>query len=251
MKCLRCGADIPPVESRAILSAYSMLCSECLAWLPWDSGKVRIHDPRREEGPDGAETDAAKSAAPPDIRAALRYRHDGLEIIRAVKFACDRRYLRIWVVLLIVLLDDISAARAGTLQPDLAAERLVLVPIPSSASGLFHRGWDPVARAARLAASMLDIRFWPCLSSNRGKSQKFLNLTQRSRDHGLSLDLQTPVEGRNQSATEGAASFTPSRSDTIVLFDDVVTTGATLGGAMAILRDAGFGNVYGAALAAD
>lgn len=116
---------------------------------------------------------------------------------------------------------------------------LVLVPVPTSPTALRRRGADLLADAAADATSRLRHRGVPMVT------RPMLEHLGRVRDQaGLSqVQRQKNLVGRFRCAACGP-------SDTVVLVDDVVTTGATLAEARRALEAAGVRVGGAAALAA-
>lgn len=113
---------------------------------------------------------------------------------------------------------------------------LVLVPVPLSKMRLKERGYNQVERIARKAAAKLPDVYLDT------------DLLIRTRD----TLPQTTLSGRaRRQNLKGAfaSSTSPDSEHTYIVFDDVVTTGATLSNALQALRDAGASRVLGLALA--
>ena len=110
---------------------------------------------------------------------------------------------------------------ASALRPD---QQLAVVPIPSTRAALRRRGYDPVLRLARAAGRAPVV---PALAHARDIDDS-AGLSARSRQRNLSGALVVAPRARTRVA--GRA---------VVLVDDVVTTGTTLGEAARALRAAG------------
>lgn len=111
-----------------------------------------------------------------------------------------------------------------------------VVAIPSSRQAVIRRGFNPAAELARYVASMLGLVWKPAaLSLNQPAGA--LAQKQRSQDQRWSYAQQ---------AFRWCAHSTPT---TVLVVDDVVTTGSTMHGAAVCAQSQGVQQVYGVALA--
>lgn len=126
---------------------------------------------------------------------------------------------------------------------ELAASSVLVVPAPSSAAARRRRGWHPVRDLARHTARRLRrrgtaARMLPALVQRAGVHDQ-ASLTADERMANLHGALAVPAQWRAL-----------VRGRPVLLVDDVLTTGATLGEAARALREAGAGPVAAATVAA-
>ncbi|MFL6025512.1 MAG: ComF family protein [Friedmanniella sp.] len=150
-----------------------------------------------------------------------------------------------------LLAVPLAAAVHGLLQYSGAAGPVLLVPVPSAAAAVRRRGYDATATLARLAARRLRpgyvVRVVPLLAQRRGvRDQAGLTAAERRRNLSSALRVRAaPPAGRL--LHRGCRPV--ARACSVVLVDDVVTTGSTLAEAARALRAAGV-PVLGAATVA-
>ncbi|GAB4221598.1 MAG: ComF family protein [Spirochaetales bacterium] len=151
------------------------------------------------------------------------YRNHGQEVILAYKSRGNER---------------LSLFFAELLLPVWRKEfpHLPVVPVPPRPEGLRTRGFDPVGRICRDLSRIASVPVLPMLYRRRGtQEQKRLNR-----------------EGREENLKEafflgGSGEIPP----TVVLLDDVFTTGTTLHRCGEVLKQGGVQEVYGLTLARD
>lgn len=108
--------------------------------------------------------------------------------------------------------------------------------IPSRSSALRVRGFNPAAELARYLARLLGLKMQYSMLGLQDQSE---NRAQKHRNQHQRWDYA-------QQAFKWQASNTPS---TLLLVDDVYTTGSTLHGAACCARQHGVDQVYGVTLA--
>ena len=116
----------------------------------------------------------------------------------------------------------------------------ILVPVPLHRSRQRDRGYNQAELLATELARRANVTVWPALIRRRA--------TQRQ--HGL--DRATRVRNLRQAMALSAVpppEGIQGGGRTVVLVDDILTTGATLEACAAVLRAAGVEGVYGFAVA--
>ncbi len=114
----------------------------------------------------------------------------------------------------------------------------VLVPIPLHAERLRDRGYNQAALLAQRLGRQTQTRVWPGLVRRRATA----------RQHGL--DRATRLRNlRDAIGVSPARPPTEVERMTVILVDDILTTGATLEASAGVLREAGVTAVYGFAIA--
>ena len=151
--------------------------------------------------------------------------------LRQALLAFKERGQRALVGPLAAYLGD--AVDAGRCRLGSSAGQPILVPVPSSRSAARQRGGDHLLRLAAEAAAPHGLPVLPALRlAGRGRDSSHLSAAQRSANLADRMQAQ-PV----------------STDRPVLIVDDIVTTGATLGEAARALRAAGW-QVAGAAVIA-
>jgi len=106
-----------------------------------------------------------------------------------------------------------------------------LVPVPPRPKKLREKGWDQIEDLVKDLSVYPQLTIYRCLRRQDGIPQKKLSKTDRA------VNLQGKIKL--------AVKTVP---DTLILLDDVMTTGATLEACARILKTAGCKKVYGLCL---
>ena len=114
-------------------------------------------------------------------------------------------------------LAELLLTRIGELPSD-----IVVTPVPTVSSHIRERGYDHMALVARELARNAHVGYAPLLVRTTTTKQRGENRRQRIVQARVAFAVRRQLPGR-----------------TVLLVDDVVTTGATLENAARALRDAG------------
>lgn len=121
--------------------------------------------------------------------------------------------------------------RVITWEPSWVCTADMLVPIPPTPSHLRQRGWNPLGVVADLVAEQLSLPLVEALVSGKAKDQRKLDRAMRAANRAGSIFLKPEY------------AEVMSHGSTIVLLDDVLTTGATCNAAAQALKGAGAARV--------
>lgn len=133
--------------------------------------------------------------------------------------------------------EEMGSATAAAVQEFVAATRgVVVVPVPTTAERIRKRGYNQAAMIALAAGRVLDVPVIEALERrSSARSQTALDPGQR-RDN---------VRGAFRASRAAGA----VRGATVILVDDVLTTGATVAAAAVTLHEAGASAVHVATFA--
>jgi predicted amidophosphoribosyltransferase len=156
--------------------------------------------------------------------AAVAYRGSGRAVVASVKFRGDRGPLP-WLV--VRLLDGLGAGGPGCVAP--AEDVAVVTWVPATGPHRRRRGVDGTELLARAVAAELGRPARRLLRRGAGPPQ--VGRPAAARREGPDLSARVTVDG------------------TVLVVDDVVTTGATASAAARAMRSAGASSVWFAAIA--
>jgi len=224
--CALCGADLFGSAASGV-----GLCAVCAARLEPEAGR-RCPSCGR---PLISERDVCmecRSAEPPGCdrtHALYRYGGDGATVLRAFKFGANRALAAFFALRLIEAATSL-ASETGPIE--------AWVPVPPRPGKIRKTGWDQVEAIARILeqlyngrrteAGTLPVR--RCLERLPSRSQKELNRGERGKNLIGKIRCVRPA---------------PTSA---LVFDDVITTGATLNACAGALKKAGTLRVYAIAL---
>jgi len=216
-ECLVCEAEVAEQGTlcaacfRGLTFIADPLCARC--------GVPFAHDGQAERGADGALLCPRCSASPPAFaaaRAALRYDDAARRLILPLKHA-DRTELALPLAR--------QMARAGAA---LLNHAEIIVPVPAHWRRLLTRRYN---QAALLAQALAALARLPCIPDALRRVRATPPLGERS-----AAERAVAVEGAFRLRARTASRIV---GHSILLVDDVMTSGATAEACARVLRDAG------------
>lgn len=163
--------------------------------------------------------------------AAFPHRDEAKRILRCLKYGGGR---------------SLAGPLAGQALPAFRALLAIsghapLVPVPLHRARHRERGYNQASLLAEALARATSLEVWPAIARRRStQRQHGLDRATRLRNLRNAMAYAPPVPGR-----DGPRAL----PETVILVDDILTTGATFEACAAILRAAGIRAVYGFAIA--
>ncbi len=165
-------------------------------------------------------------------RAAVDYRGRLRELIALYKLSGRREIGPLLAGLLVAGVGDALCGKT-------------VVPVPASPARLKRLGWDPVVELLRHLEKPLSIRISPLLRRFPGPQQKELGYDERLVNAASLFGLRRPSRRSSEGPRED------HRTRSVILFDDIFTTGATVSVCRGLLEDAHFDVAGSVTLAVD
>jgi ComF family protein len=220
--CAGCGRDLLDAHEawyglcRTCLEGFSLSggerCSSCGRPLISEQGQCL---PCRESAA-GSVFDGAFSLFP--------HTGGGRNLLGAYKFGKNLALGNVFAERILQALDRLP----------LSEPKRVLVPVPPRPGKIRRTGWDQMAYLAQLLKKEGSVTLCPCLKRLPSQSQKELNREDR----------QTNLRGKIRCVKPIPRDYARE----LILFDDVITTGATLDACARALKNAGARRVFALSL---
>lgn len=99
-----------------------------------------------------------------------------------------------------------------------------IIPIPANPKNTRARGFDHMAHIAKYLADMMNMKVLHCIGRYESKAQKLLDKQSRKDNMSNSLYIRSSIE-----------TMKLIRYHTILILDDIITTGATIDASIALL----------------
>jgi ComF family protein len=232
--CRLCGTPLINISRLPV-------CEDCLAAMrPMAGGLCAICGERLISGYAFSSAEAeplcglCRRAGPPFVKAAAYGSYEGglRELIHLLKYDSVRPAAN---VLGRMLVEAISH-----LEPALAGKRVVVVPVPLHGKKSRQRGFNQSELIARVALKLMQsphrFQLAPAALARRRETQSQIGLSRHQRRENM----------RGAFAVTRPADI---KSQTVLLVDDVFTTGTTASECARVLRRAGASKVYVATVA--
>ncbi len=132
------------------------------------------------------------------------------------------------------LADELTDAIRNSINTEGSEDKYIITNVPRRQRSIRKYGYDHSQELARRVAKRLNIEYRLLLKSKARHAQK--EMLGKERVQNVSFDFKR----KNEISLKGR---------TVILIDDIVTTGASMGACAAMLRALGTRNVIGASVA--
>ncbi|MFW6329133.1 MAG: ComF family protein [Alkalispirochaetaceae bacterium] len=242
-RCLHCGISLT-LQTLSSLSP-PLLCDECSSRLPRLDGPVcsRCGVPLLSESGNCLSCRRQERSLA-TLAALYEYRGPAVSLVHGLKELGDLRTAAFLASEMVAsphlrrLLDRAKESCGGGL----------IVPVPASPRGRRRRGFDQAELLAGELARLTALRSRSLLSRRRGRSQKELDRGERSVNARAQLRYRRFPRIRSRWPLLSCA---PVSGASVVLIDDVATTGETVEAASVLLLEAGAAEVSALVVARD
>jgi competence protein ComFC len=220
-KCLNCGKE------------GSYFCSQCLNFLSLDSQRIC---PVCEKPSIGGHTHP---------KCLKKESLDGLTSVFAYKGLISKAITKLKYKFIYDIAEDLVEIFLSSCGEDLVfsnycqKEKPVIVPIPLHPSRLRWRGFNQSELLGKMIAKNLGLTFVPGLLTRTKNTKPQMELSEKQRQENIRGAFSLKQELPNNLIT----------NNTILLFDDVWTSGATIKEAGKILKQNGAKKVWGLTVA--
>ena len=127
------------------------------------------------------------------------------------------------------LADELVASIRNSL-PEISDDTIV-THVPNRKSAIVQYGFDHAELLGRAVAEKLDLEFMPLLTSLAKKSQKETTGDERFANATFDLIAEPDIKGKD-----------------VIIIDDIVTTGASMGNSATLIRALSPRSIYGACI---
>ena len=125
--------------------------------------------------------------------------------------------------------DEICTAISNSFTPD---DSFIITNVPRRKNAVIEYGIDHSALLAKSVAKRFGLEYVSLLKSNARREQKTLSFEERLKNIDFELTTDKSLKGKS-----------------VIIVDDIITTGASVSAAATLIRSLGTRNIYGASLA--
>ena len=244
-KCASCGERLSPFDDGDILSHGKVcFCKDCLS--AWHKAKSQMCNYCFKTADKCTCMPKKNTFTQPTIPSLFFYRPDGkLPESKAIYTLKHKRYSELY--------DFVAEELAPKIEDllkelEISPEDCIFTYIPRTKKGLKKNGFDQSELLSqRLCAKLGATDSLPLLTRNGGKEQKKLSKHKRKQNAESALFANISMRGIKNNSHKRFAEFLSGK--TVILIDDIITTGESVGRGVKVLRQAGVKTVLAASVA--
>ena len=244
-KCASCGKRISPfVDKNEFNHGIPCMCDECMK--KWQSACIQMCHTCSKVASACTCMPIKKTFAQPTIPSLLFYHPDTSraesKVIYTLKHKDSKDLFDFLAVELYPKLEELLC------ELEIDTKNCVFTHIPRTRKAIIKNGFDQGEKLCRRMADMADVAFLPLLSREGGKEQKRLSRKLRKKNAEKAIYPNTSMRGFPR---EFCNKKLPEiiNGKTVIIIEDIITTGATVQRAIKCLKDIGVKNVIVCAVA--
>ena len=244
-KCASCGKRISPfVDENELNHGIPCMCGECLK--KWQTARVQMCHSCSKVSSECTCMPIKKTFAQPTIPSLLFYHPDTSRAESKVIYTLKHKDSRDLFDFLTVELYPKLHELLNELEID--EKECIFTYIPRTRKAIIKNGFDQGEKLCRRMSEMAGAPFLPLISRKGGKEQKRLSRSQRKKNAEKAIFPNTSMQGFGKRFRREQLSEIIS-GKTVVIIEDIITTGATVQRAIKCLKDIGVKNVLVCAVA--
>lgn len=243
-KCASCGERLSPFADGALCHGKVCFCKKCLS--AWHNAKNNMCISCFKTADKCTCMPKKNTFMQPTIPSLFFYRPDGkLPESKAIYTLKHKRYSELYDF----VVGELAPKIGGLLRElDISPESCIFTYIPRTKKGLRKNGFDQSELLSKkLCAKLGAAASLPLLTRNGGKEQKKLSKNKRRQNAENALFANTSMRGIKNKSQKNFAEFLSGK--TVILIDDIITTGESVGRGVKVLRQAGVKTVLVASVA--
>ena len=235
-KCASCGERLSPIVDKTVLNyGFPCLCDKCME--KWQEAKAQMcHTCYKNAGKCSC-MPLKNTFVQPTIPSVFFYHPDVNRVESKVIYSLKHKKNR---DLFAFIAEELAPSLEELLDElEIPAENCIFTYIPRTKKALKENGFDQGKHLAKMLCERVGgLCALPLLVREGGSEQKRLSKRERKKNVDSAIFANTSMSGFGRFKTrDGLSSLLSGK--TVILTDDIITTGASLSRAIKVLRHAG------------
>ncbi len=244
-KCAACGERLSPfVDNDKINRGIPCFCKGCLS--AWQRARVQMCHSCGNTAPRCTCMPLKSIFMQPSIPSLFFYHpDDNSPRSRAIFTLKCKKHTELYNLVAAELGDELlSLLKELNIKP----EDCIFTYIPRTDGGLIKNGFDQSRLLAqRLSRSIGGAACLPLLSRDGGAEQKKLSTKERRKNADSSIHANVLMKGSRADTEKGLGVLLKNK--TVIITDDIMTSGASMSRGISVLKDAGAESIIAAVVA--